>query len=56
MACSNQQLTRKGQRTMSKQMQAHIRAEKATLKRHGTTVGHIAEDTYKRFYLYYLSM
>ena len=39
---------------MDKKLRAHQRAELATVKRHGTTVGFQAEATYKRFYLYYL--
>ena len=41
---------------MTKQLRAHQRAEHATLKRHGTTIGYQAEATYKRFYLYYLGI
>jgi hypothetical protein len=41
---------------MTKQLIAHERAVKATIKRHATTVGYQAEDCYKRFYLFYLAM
>jgi hypothetical protein len=37
-------------------LQAHIRAERATLKRHGTLMGYQAEHTYKTFYLYYMGL